>query len=384
MQRSPYTPGSLSRIVPGREDEVTRFRRELSYTAEYGDLVGRISVAVGPRGIGKTSLLRYLEAEASSLDFTTVWVTAGDGPLLEILLQILQDLSSTWTDSARERFRGLAENLRLTVGPLSIGGAGVKDAPPTNASTGRAVQRLLVDVVSEVVRHGSSGLCLFIDEFQAADAVGIKALAYAWQQLQAENPDLPAMVMTAGLGHTQDVVTDAVSFAERFDFRALRDLSEDAERAALTEPAGRLGVSWDPEALELALKYASGYPYFLQLIGDETWRRAGDPDDGGTLTSQDVHAALEKFRTDQEVFFRARWKKASAAEAALIEAMAEMGEPVLLRRAVAEHMGKKSSEISMVRSSLIDKGIIQVPRTGYLEFTAPGFAEFVRKETGLD
>jgi hypothetical protein len=383
MQRSPYTPGSLSRIVPGREEEVTRFRREISYTAEYGDLVGRISVAVGPRGIGKTSLLRYLEVEASSLSFTTVWITAGDGPLLEILLQVLQDLSTSWADSARARFRKLAENLRLTVGPLSFGG-GADEAPHTNASAGRAVQDLVVEVTSEVIRHGSVGLCLFIDELQAADAAGIKALAYAWQQLQAENPDIPAMVMTAGLGHTQDVVTDAVSFAERFDFGALRDLSEDAERRALTEPAERLGVHWDAAALDLALTNASGYPYFLQLIGDETWRRAGDPDVGGNLTVRDVQAALKKFRTDQEVFFRARWKKATVAEARLIQAMAEMGEPVLRRREVAEYMGKQSSEISMVRSSLIDKGIIQVPRTGYLEFTAPGFAEFVRQEVGLD
>ena len=48
------------------------------------------------------------------------------------------------------------------------------------------------------------------------------------------------------------------------------------------------------------------------------------------------------------------------------------------RSAIAEAMGRDSNDLSMARRSLLDKGLIDTSSHGYLEFTAPGFAEFVR------
>lgn len=382
MQKSPYTPGEISHIVPGREKDVTRFRRDLAFTAVDGALVGRVRVLVGPRGIGKTSLLRYMEKDARSENFSAVLITAGDGSFLDLLLESLEGLGNSWTDTVRSKVRKLAESVQLSLGPVSVSGAAHASDPHRSASTGKALQDLVIEVTKQLTKRNSHGLCIFIDEIQEADAAGLRALTYAWQNLQAENPDLPAMVVAAGLGHSQDVITDAVSFSERFAFRSLARLGDDAERTALTQPAEGNGVRWEPEALESAMKYAAGYPYFLQVIGDEVWTAAGFPDAGATLTNADLEDALEAFHEDQEVFFRARWKKATRVEAELITAMAQLGVPVVKRAAVAEKMGRKTTDISMVRSSLIDKGIIQAPKGGYLEFTVPGFGDFIRHEIG--
>lgn len=382
MQKSPYTPGEISHIVPGREKDVTRFRRDLAFTAVDGALVGRVRVLVGPRGIGKTSLLRYMEKDARSENFSAVLITAGDGSFLDLLLESLEGLGNSWTDTVRSKVRKLAESVQLSLGPVSVSGAAHASDPHRSASTGKALQDLVIEVTHQLTKRNSHGLCIFIDEIQEADAAGLRALTYAWQNLQAENPDLPAMVVAAGLGHSQDVITDAVSFSERFAFRSLARLGDDAERTALTQPAEGNGVRWEPEALESAMKYAAGYPYFLQVIGDEVWTAAGFPDAGATLTNADLEDALEAFHEDQEVFFRARWKKATRVEAELITAMAQLGVPVVKRAAVAEKMGRKTTDISMVRSSLIDKGIIQAPKGGYLEFTVPGFGDFIRHEIG--
>ena len=402
MQKSPYTPGEISHIVPGREKDVTRFRRDLAFTAVDGALVGRVRVLVGPRGIGKTSLLRYMEKDARSENFSAVLITAGDGSFTEDFIaqerrsmgdswveqeyncsfESLEGLGNSWTDTVRSKVRKLAESVQLSLGPVSVSGAAHASDPHRSASTGKALQDLVIEVTNQLTKRNSHGLCIFIDEIQEADAAGLRALTYAWQNLQAENPDLPAMVVAAGLGHSQDVITDAVSFSERFAFRSLARLGDDAERTALTQPAEGNGVRWEPEALESAMKYAAGYPYFLQVIGDEVWTAAGFPDAGATLTNADLEDALEAFHEDQEVFFRARWKKATRVEAELITAMAQLGVPVVKRAAVAEKMGRKTTDISMVRSSLIDKGIIQAPKGGYLEFTVPGFGDFIRHEIG--
>lgn len=209
---------------------------------------------------------------------------------------------------------------------------------------------------------------------------GLRALAYAWQHLQSEAPDLPAIAVAAGLSHSQDVITDAVSFAERFRYPRLKDLDDVAARAALTAPATSAGVDWHDSALASVLNEARGYPYFIQLLGDEVWKAAGYPDAGSSLGDDDVAGGVEGYHEAQQDFFRARWMKATDAEIRMLVAMASLGEADLRRRDIASQMGRTTNEISMVRRSLMDKGLIQSTGFGHLSFTAPGFADFVRTE----
>lgn len=64
----------------------------------------------------------------------------------------------------------------------------------------------------------------------------------------------------------------------------------------------------------------------------------------------------------------------------MLRAMAHNGDGPVRRADIAATMGRGSNELSMARRSLMDKGLIDAPSHGYLEFTAPGFADFVRNE----
>lgn len=348
MQPSPYTPGSVSTSVPGRQRNIEDFRQQLAYTSQFHKLAGQISVTVGPRGIGKTSLLRYLQTEAEQVGFRTVWVTAGDGPFLQSVTESFHRLSAGWKETAR------------------------------------AFQDVITATVEEAVTDGAAGFVLFIDEIQSADVEGLRALAYAWQHMQSEAADLPAITAAAGLSHSQDVITDAASFAERFRYPRLKDLDDAAASSALTAPTTDCGVIWDDDALVTALDEARGYPYFLQLLGDETWKAARYPDSGSVIGTDAVSSALDDYRTSQRDFFRSRWMKATDAETAMLVAMASLGADTLRRKDIAALMGRTSNEISMVRRSLMDKGLIQSTGFGELSFTAPGFAEFVRAESDAE
>ena len=81
-------------------------------------------------------------------------------------------------------------------------------------------------------------------------------------------------------------------------------------------------MRWSDDALEAALGFAGGYPYFMQVIGDETWRAAGFPGPGTVLEVPQVEAAGEGFNQMRQTFFRARWKKATPAEARMLRAVA--------------------------------------------------------------
>ena len=326
MQPSPYTPGEIAPEVFGREQILEDIRRDLAFIIVEPRFVGRIHVFAGPRGVGKTSLLRAAQADAAAKGFDTLWVTAGDGPLLGALVEALEEVSSTWQGSLVDALRTLIKSAKVEVAGVSVGGA----TPPTQpeaGSQGRRLQKLLA-AAGEAARQRSRGLILFIDEIQSADAEGIKALAYAWQHMQSEQRDLPMAAYTAGLSHTQDVVTDAVSFAERFGYQHLHNLTHAQAGDALASLAAAKGVRWSADALEAALGFAGGYPYFMQVIGDEAWRAAGFPGPGTVLEVPQVEAAGEGFNQMRQTFFRARWKKATPAEARMLRAMAAAGESV--------------------------------------------------------
>lgn len=383
MNISPYTPGQVAREIYGRDKILEDFKRDLAFQIVEPHLIGRIEVYSGPRGVGKTSLLRSAQSYSVSKGFETVWVTAGEGSLLSSLIESLSGLTRTWKGELGDKLGELLESVRIQIGGISVGGVSGEEAEITAPS--RLLQEILITAGQAAVQRGN-GLIVFIDEIQAADAESLKAVAYAWQHLQSEAPTLPMAVFSAGLSHAQDVITDAVSFAERFSYQHLGNLSGRDSMEALRRPAADKGVRWDEEALEMALDSANGYPYFIQVIGDETWRSSGYPGAGTTIEAGQVRAALEGFNAMRNSFFRARWQKATPAEMSFLQAMAAEGDKPVKRASIAHAMGKQSDGLGVARRSLLDKGLIDTAGHGYVQFSAPGFARFIREEIdpGMD
>ena len=383
QQRSPYTPGSIAHRLPGRDVQLGRINVYLTNLSVYRQLDGRVHVFVGPRGVGKTSLLRAAQRDAQKRTFTTVWATGGDSVSLSVDLanEFHKLVTEKWTDAAKAALTETLKTVRLNFGVASLQLAAGKDKDkdsPEFVGAARALQQAITAAAEGAVEAGSAGLVIFVDELQAADPVGIRALGYAWQHMQAEAPGLPAAVFAAGLSHTQDTVANAVSFGERFEYRHLNNLSRDDAALALTAPAQESGVGWQSEALDAVLRQTQGYPYFIQEFGDKMWEAAGYPGPGGVLTMNHYDAALAEFEVARNTLFRSRWAQATTAEQKLIIAMASLSDGDVKRKEVAEAMGVTSTAISMARQSLMDKGLIAATSHGKMRFTAPGLAEYIR------
>ncbi len=388
QQPSPYTPGVIADLaveLPGRAVQLHAIDERLSYVQTFHKLNGRIRVDVGPRGVGKTSLLRAYEQAAQSRGFATVFITAGDRPFLETVSAEFTALGRRWQDSAREQIHAAVKNLSIGIGPVSIKTATDPAATAYRRAAGRELQGLIRAAAEQAQRSDATGLVVLVDEIQSADADGLRALGYAWQNMQADDAALPAALFAAGLSHSQDVITDAVSFAERFQYVHLGNLNDGAAITALTGPAGRRGVTWSPAAAERALGFAQNYPFFVQLIGDETWTAAGFPAAGSVLTIDHVELAAATFTPARAAFFRARWSKATESEMQMLVAMAGLGDTSVRRRDIATALNVRTEAISKPRQSLKDKGLIEDAGYGRLSFTAPGFAAYIRTEIlGLD
>lgn len=381
MQPSPYTPGEVARDVPGRAVQLAQVDERLSYLLDLGRLLGRIRIDVAARGIGKTSLLREMQRRAEAQGALTAWVTAGEsGGLVAALAAELAKVADTWRGEARHALREAAGRLTVTVGVPGV--ASVEARPRASRDTPvrgvREFEQAVRAAVDGARRHRARGFVLFVDEIQAADADGLRTLAYAWQHLQSEAPDLPAGVFAAGLPTSPEVIARVVTFSERFAYRPLGRLDDDAAMLALVTPARGLGVEWDRDALREAVALTQGFPYSVQLIGDATWAAAGYPGRGAVLRVEHVRAGEQAMQVDLDALFRSRWENATPAERRLIRVMAELGGDQPVQRAdIAARMGTGTAELSVPRARLLDKGLVQAAGRGRLEFTIPGFADYV-------
>ncbi len=395
MLPNPYTPGQLPRVFAGRAAELVKLRDRLGRVRTFGEFAGPLLTFHGPRGLGKTSLLRSAQHDAEGAGFVTVWVSISSGTSLldEIAAQVDRALQRTDTLSrnARSRWRTVSRKqgaeLAAYLGPVkaTVKSETTQAREASPSAPIAALEELLTTASQLVAKPGGAGMVLFLDELHAAGQPELAVLLNALQNLDGDRENVPLAVFAAGLPSTPDAITKAATFGERTSFSQLLALPRQDATAALVDPAHGLEVAWAPEAVELVLDAAHGYPYFLQLLGSSVWEHAR-PDAGALLTSDHVVTGAGQAVEQLAALYQVRWNAATDGEKDLMAAMAELSATgdAVPRRDLAEALGKTSRAISVPRDRLLEKGILESAGHGLLRFTLPGFAAYVRVQTGAE
>jgi hypothetical protein len=191
---------------------------------------------------------------------------------------------------------------------------------------------------------------------------------------------LPVAVVGAGLPSLPAQLAEATSYAERlYDYRPIGLLDDVAASEALTVPARDRGVEWSDDGLAAATATARGYPYFIQAIGKQVW----DVAVRSPISLADVELGLIEARREvDDGLYRSRWERATAAQRDLLRALATLGgdgpAPV---GDIARSLGKRrTSDLSVARNEVIDKGLAYAPERGLLAFTVPGMHDFILRQ----
>lgn len=391
MLPNPYTPSDRPRVFVGRDDERTLLRDKLARVAAYGEMMGVLTVVTGPRGVGKTSLLRDVASQAEEDGFVVAWVSCvKQQPFLgEIVDRVERALERAEVPAAPGR------RLKELTLELSAGFAKVRariDGTPAGHSAALVgpFEDLLGRAGRLVRERGGAGLVVMVDELHAPlestreweYAPDRRALLHgavllnALQNLGGVRDDLPVGVIGAGLPQTKGLLTRAATFGERTHEIVLGEFGPEDAARLLEAPAAELGVAWAPDALAAVVDTARGYPQSLQILGAATWD-AARPEAGAVLDLAAVEVGSRSARTALTSIFEARWAVATASERAFLQAMARVGRAVVRRREIAEQLETTTEGLSMVRRNLIIKGIVEEAGYGRLRFTIPGFEEFV-------
>lgn len=221
------------------------------------------------------------------------------------------------------------------------------------------------------------GLAFMVDEAQ--DLAPVELAAVCSINHLAGQREWPFIVALAGLPSIPRMLAEAKSYAERlFVYERIEHLDAELAGRALTEPASAEGASWSQGAVDLVVKESSGYPYFLQQFGRDTWNVAATPE----ITLDDARVGVANGRHTLDTgFFRARWDRATKAEKSYLRAMAVDTENKSFTGEIASRLNRDLSNLGPARAKLIDKGLIYAPEHGVVSFTVPGMAEFIQRQS---
>lgn len=302
-----FTPGdgAVPPALTGREDEQATLSRCL------GQLRAGVSpphnvVLVGPRGNGKTVLLRWFEDACRTASVAVARLAP----------------------SRIRTARALAESLLPAAGlrqllPAKFGISGVAKAEWATASRS---ERALADRLA--ARCARRPLALLLDEAHTLEVDVGQLLLNVVQEVRDMAPLLLVLAGTPRLpAHFNEM--DA-SFWDRLGegLLGIGRLSAAAARQALEQPMAAHGTSIEKDALDAVVAHSQRYAYFLQLWGDALWRRRWSTS-ADRLRMPDVQAARETVTAQVADYYQRRYRELEASsllEAALATARLYRGD----------------------------------------------------------
>jgi hypothetical protein len=377
---NPYSPGAGSRPpeLAGRDAIIEA--ASISLDRLRGGLQARSIVLYGLRGVGKTVLLNTIVRAAEKAGFTTTSIEAPeDRPLPEILIPPLNAALRKISVGARaiELLNMARRKLASFARVFKARYEGVEfelDLEPMSGDLEFDLAELLA-IIGEAAQAQQTALLISIDELQYVPANELRALIASLHQISQKQ--LPVFLVAAGLPQLVGQMGEAKSYAERlFSFEPIGALDRAAAIDALCKPAERLGVRFEPDAIEHVLSETKGYPYFLQEWGRHCWNRALM----SPIKLDVARTAAELALADlDQSFFRVRLDRLTPIERRYLRAMAELGPGPHRSGDIATKLGRRVTSIAPVRSALIRKGMIYSPNHGDTAFTVPLFDAFMKR-----
>jgi hypothetical protein len=380
---NPYSPGA------GTPPPELAGRDELREKVRVA--IGRIRIGnpaksvlmVGLRGVGKTVLLDKMRQEAEASGVYALKLEAPEdrslpallAPQLRLILIKLSAIESAKAYATRglRALAGFAKALKVKFNDIEVGFDLEPEVGLADNGDLEGDLAVLLEQVGLAAQSAKTAVVMFIDELQYVKEPQFAALITALHR--CAQAKLPVTLIGAGLPQLLARAGDAKSYSERlFDYPMVGPLSREDAQLAITRPAQVHGVTYLPEAIDEIYKDTQGYPYFLQMWSKYSWDVATQ----SPISRADVLRARALTEADlDESFFKTRFERCTPSERRYLRAMASLGAGPHRSGDIANALGRDIKQLGMVRSSLINKGMVWSPSHGDTAFTVPLFDQFM-------
>lgn len=382
--RNPFAPGAGSRPpeLAGRDAILEAAR--ISCGRAVKGRSARSIMLLGLRGTGKTVLLNEIGKIAQEEGLLVSKVESPERESLARLLypemrKVMRSLSGV--EAAKQIANRGLKGLRSFASIFKIDIAGVEvgvEPEPGLADSGDLQYDLpdLFEVIGRAAQAAGKGWILLIDEVQYLSEADLSALIVAIHHMSQEG--LPVLLVGAGLPQVARLAGEAKSYAERlFLYPAVGALDQPSASQAVKKPIVDEEASIDQAALDIIVDRTRGYPFFLQEWGSTAWNNAEGPE----ITVDDVSQSYtETLALLDSGFFRVRIDRLTKSEVHFVKTMSELGDGPYAMADIAKAMGRTQSSLGPTRANIIAKGMIYSTDHGYLTFTVPLFAEYMRRQ----
>ncbi len=354
-------------FLAGREPEKSVFRRSLDSLRAKRPCQGDI-ILYGPRGNGKTVLLKWAVREAQARNLCKIEFYGSAVQSREDLAGQLS-LAPDWL----RRLRG-----------MSVGGASVTMGTMPARRVARVLQRRLrlgplLIAVDEAHRLGIEGGTDLLNTVQMLQSSGAAVML-----MLAGTPDLPRHLNSMG-----------ATFWDRGQQLPVGRLQADSAGDAVRIPLEEHGRSIEDSALAQVVSESHGYPFFLQLWGDLLWETSGQA--APHVRLGDLERAKIQFALNREQYYLTRWRELGKAKLAQVAAAVaaefagadrKLPEPVeqAVRRSL-ERSGRAADEGTVLETCdrLHDLGYIWTVNHGgrpHYEAGIPSLMGYVARASG--
>lgn len=386
--RNPFAPGAGSRPpeLAGRDDILEKAR--LSCGRAILGKSARSLMLLGLRGTGKTVLLNEIGRVATKEGLLVSKVEAPENESLAHLLhpemrKALRSLSTI--EAAKDLARRGLRGLRGFASIFKIEAAGVEmgiESEPGVADSGD-IQHDLPDLfvlIGKAAKEANKGWILLIDEVQYLSEQDLSALIVSIHKISQEG--LPVVLVGAGLPQIARLAGEAKSYSERlFHYLNVDALDVRAAALAVEKPITEEQASIAPAALAEIVEMTKGYPFFLQEWASFAW----DGSEGPEITLDEAKVSYQQTLASLDAgFFKVRLDRLTKTETEFVSAMAALGDGPYAGSHIAAKMDRELRSLGPARANIISKGMIYSTDHGYLDFTVPLFAEFIRRKEKAD
>lgn len=380
---NPYTPGAgfMPVYLAGREQVLNDAEKYLN-TLVLGYPQQSI-IYYGLRGVGKTVLLNAIEKKTDEIPILMEHIEIAERrnftqQIANCSKKFIHKMSVK--EAAKDfvsKAQGFLKAFTLTYNPGEQSFTVGIDETAEYITTGDLSDDLTDLFVSmgKTAEKAECAICFFIDEIQYMKAEETEALVNAIHRCNQLR--LPIMIFGAGLPKILKSLGEIKSYSERlFRFEEIGALSEEEARDAIVKPVERLQIRYTEDAIEEILMLTKGYPYFIQEMCSAIW----DNSSTELIQLENVKKSVACFYENlDQGFYKMRYDRCTHVEKKFIFAMVKCGDLPCTISNVAKIMGRPVNSISPYRAQLINKGVIYAVGHAEIDFTVPGFDEYLKR-----
>jgi len=316
---------------------------------------------ISPRRYGKSSLIRQALAAMSRRGALTVEVTVSSFSsyvaFLEGYARALVGAEARW-DRARAWLREAVRSARAEIRPAPLGGLTVSF--PTVRSE-RDISRLAQDVFALPARLASArsrNVVVALDEFQAIAGFDGGSVEHAMRAAVQHQRSVGYVFAGSEPSLMERMLGPKRPFYKAGPVMRLKKIPADEFAAFIDARFSRSGMKPEPGLGAAVVDLAGNLPYDVQRLAHETWdevRRGSRK----RATLDDLHQALTRLLTEQQMMFEAVWQRLTLAHRSVLRAVVlEDGRELLSADVRERHRLGGASSVQYALAALVREDVV--------------------------